>query len=412
MARYFFFLGMLLILTRLSFGQAIKHPDLSDYNDAKKRTLVISTGKFIYVNSQGQIDQDSAIQLSCRIYGLGRLFPYDEDFQGSVFAKYISLIDAGDITKVRAELNTLRDKVPVLLLLGSWYLFKAGSEKTDLDKAENYITDAVRLSRKAGYERETDLLAAKYFMKTGNIKEGRKYFSLAETYDLKTGSQLNLANDYLANGDYLPFNQPEKILFLEKAMKLFQKLDAKEKQIEAMTYIIGVHFLYDWDLTEKELFQLLALQQKSGFRHIQFTYCVLAYLYTSKKENFKSLSFAQKCLKTMQETGDDFLIPIPYQQIGEVYNELDQHEEALKYYQKGYASKDRNTMIFWDRCFANAATALAFTNRENEALSLIREITTACPPVTLFDKALVAYLKGTCYDDLHDTTLAEKYYDE
>ena len=143
-----YFLAILQWLCLFSIGQSIRHPDLSDYNEAKKRLLVISTGKFIYNVAQGQIDLDSSLLLSCRIYGLSRMLPYDEGFESASLAKYISLLDSGKSGTMEASLKEFKkvDQLPLLLLLGSYYLFKAGDYKNDLLKAKYFISNALQIA--------------------------------------------------------------------------------------------------------------------------------------------------------------------------------------------------------------------------------------------------------------------------
>lgn len=389
--RCFFLLCVCIFLQNVVKGQSPQ----SSYDILKLRLLVISTGHFIYDVSQGQIDQDSANLLACRMYGLPRLLPYDEGFSDGVTSPTSKLIDAGKIRVVTNVLNYTEgeNKLRILLELGAYYLFKPGNEKADMDSALLFIQRAQALSVETGWQKESLSLLGKYYFQAGNIAESQRCFSQV--------------GDPFANGKYLPPADPKKLSYLERSLELFRKQQMREKEIEARMEIARVYPA----LAEKQLQAILQLQKAIGFRHTLYTTYALSCLADLKADHMTSLSYTRQSIENMQETGDVGLACIFYMQMGNVYSHLDKPAEALSWFKRSYAGKKSpETKLFWYKGFMSAAHLLAYLNRDEEALSLIQEMVIPFPPTSTFDKMYLALIKGYCYEQQKNNTLAEENY--
>lgn len=396
--RCFFLLCVCIFLQNAVEGQSLP----GNYDILKQRLLVIGTGNFIYSVSQGQIDADSANLLACRMYGLPRLLPYDEGFSDGPTSPTSKLIDAGKIKVVTNVLNYTEgeNKLRILLELGAYYLFKPGSEKTDMDSALAFIQRAQALSAETGlkkWQNESLSLLGKYYFQAGNIAESQRCFSQAG------GDALAFENQ----GKYLPVADPRKLSYLERSLELFRKQRMKEKEIEVRMEMAAVYPA----LAEKQLQEILLLQKAIGFRHTLYTTYALSGIADLKADHMTSLSYTRQSIENMQETGDVTLACIFYMQMGNVYSHLDKPAEALSWFKKSYAGrKSPETQLFWYKGFMSAAHLLAYLNRGEEALSLIQEMVTTFPPASTFDKMYLALIKGYCYEQQKNNALAEENY--
>jgi two-component sensor histidine kinase len=401
--RCFFLLCVCTFLQNVVDGQSPQ----SSYDMLKQRLLVAGTGNFIYNESQGQIDRDSANLFACRMYGYNRLLPYNEGFSDGVISPTSKLIDAGKIEVITNLLNYTEglNKMRILLELGAYYLFKPGSQKKDMDSAWLFIQQANALSVEPAsniWQSECLSLLGKYYYQAGNMAESQKCFS--KVVDVAGADPTSLAPAYENQGKYLPDQDPKKISYLERSLELYRKLQMKEKEIEVRMYIADANH----SLAEKQWQQILILQRAIGFRHTLYTEYALSYLADQKN----ALSYARQALDNMQETGDSALACLFYTRMGTVYSHLNKPEEALAWYQKSYAGKKNSaTQDLWYKGFISAANLLAFLGRAEEALSLMQEITAGFPPSSAFDKMRLAFIKGYSYERLKDNTLAAVNYD-
>lgn len=395
--RCFFLLCVCIFLQNAVDGQS-PH---GNYDMLKQRLLVTGTGNFIYNESRGLIDRDSANLFACRIYGYNRLLPYNEGFSDGVISPTSKLIDAGKIGVITNLLNYTegQNKTRILLELGAYYLFKPGSEKTDMDSALLFLQQANTLNIWQG---ECLSLLGKYYYQAGNITESQKCFS--KVTDAAGTDPVNLAPAYENQGKYLPDSDPKKTSYLERSLELYRKLQMKEKEIELRMYIAEANSSH----AEKQWQQILALQNAIGFRHSLYAYYALSCLADRKN----AISYARQAIENMQETGDSTLACLFYTRMGAVYSHLNKPEEALAWYRKSYAGKkNKATQDLWYKGFISTANLLAYLGRAEEALSIMQEITNSFPPTSTFDKMRLAFIKGYSYERLKDNTLAAVNYD-
>src|SRR5882757_4256856 len=102
MIRYLLFSCLWMVLYCGAAAQLPATP-ATDYKDiARQRLLLFATCKFIYVSSQGQMDEDSAMLFACHMYGLSRLLPYNGGYSDGTPSAGSRLIDNGKIRAATA----------------------------------------------------------------------------------------------------------------------------------------------------------------------------------------------------------------------------------------------------------------------------------------------------------------------
>lgn len=410
--RYFFLLCVCVFVQNGAKSQTRPGVVQNSYDISKQRLLVTSTGQFIYTASQGQMDEDSAMLLACKMYGLNRLLPYNEGFSDGEISPASNLLHAGKTAVVKNLLNYAEgpNKIRLLLELGTYYLFKPGNAKTDLDSALLFIREATTSSNTAAlakWQHESLSLLGKYYFQTGDLEESQQYFTQVINACIAADDQRGLALAYENRGKYLPYNDPAKLPYLEKALVLCRKLQLKEKEIALLMEMAGFNFIFNKPLAEKQLQEALVLQNAIGYRHTMYTSYALSCLADLRSDHITALNYAKQSLGNMQETGTSFLSCLFYMRMGDVHKE----NEALAWFKRSLAdTKTQETQPFWYKSFLSAVKELITMDRIEEALALIRETSVPFPPNSVFNKMQLAVLTGQCYDKLQDYVPAEENY--
>ncbi|CCH52728.1 signal transduction histidine kinase [Fibrisoma limi BUZ 3] len=393
-------------------------PDSAVYSDvARQRLLIRITAQYIHTVSQGQIDMDSAIRIPCRVYQLSPLLAYNEGYNDGdgKNSAVTRLLDAGKIMEAQALLSKQRQEARFWLLLdfGRYFVFKQGAEKADLDQASNYINEALLLSKKAPikWQVESMALRAHCLHQTGLSAEGQKVFDELITLCDRSGNLLASARLLLRAGELLPYGDPERLKKFEKALSIFRKVNAKDKEIETLSLINIEYFVAKkYDVAEKYLRTIVKLQAQINFRHQQYPNDALSWLAYRKGALTDALSYSNKSLASVSSKADSTFISYFYTRRGLVYERLHKLDEALTWYDKGLENRTLETRLFWYRAVIGKVLMLNKMGRAKEALPLLKEAKRKYPPNSYFDKMHFAFLLGTTYANLKKSSLAESNY--
>jgi two-component system, sensor histidine kinase PdtaS len=412
--------GTLLVLSiavGLTADHASAQPPSTYYDTAKQRLLALSAAQFITNVTQGEIEPDSAQRFACRIYGLGRLLPYNEDFPKGTSIEGSRLIETGDLPGARRlepKLNGM-DRLRLSLDLGAFYLFKPGTAQLDLDSALFFIQQAVRLGHSLGLASgfiPANSLLGKYYYQAGQPALGATAFARVIAICEQQQDQQGLALAFENAGQYLTFNDPDRVTNLQRSLALYQRLGLKEKQIEVLSLIVTGHFWTDWKKAAGELQRVSGLQTAIGFRHTHFLQCVEAYLSSQAGDRIAALEDCNKALESINNSGDTSWNCIVDERMGAVYILLGKTEEAIAWFEKGLeGAKSRETQPFWYPCFLSLLNTLIDIDRIQEALSYMKKMDARYPPLTSLDKLYLASNQAYVFDHLGQDAAAQKNFD-
>ena len=409
---------LLLLICNITRGQIVSSSPVEYYNTSMKRLLALSAGNYINQVTQGQIDADSAVMMACQMYHINRLIPYNENYDGDLITPGMKLIDAGKISQARELMLTQKpeDKIRTLFELASYYLFKPGGGQPSLDSAQKYIkyADAATNVKSQQYLHDVCLtFYGQYFCRTGNIKEGQKYFDLSVKSLTEQNKIAALTATLIDQAAYLQYNDPEKFKILQRSLSLSQQYHEKIKEIQALSGILTIHFVTNFDLAQRELIEVLDLQKKIGFKHLQFVENTLAYIYVAKYDFMKALSYSQKSIDDMQITGDLALSSIYYMKNADILIKLNQRDEAFRLYDKILSgNKTKQNQIFWYKSFFQELAFLEENGHYKQEYELIQKITKPFPPNTVFDKMYLAEIEGNYYQRTGQKAIAEAEYNQ
>ena len=121
-----------------------------------------------------------------------------------------------------------------------------------------------------------------------------------------------------------------------------------------------------------------------------------------------ALKHARNAFDNMQWSGITAIQGTFYMRLGVLHGFLGKDNDALAYYKKGLENRSRETHVFWFKSLLFATSLLWDMHRPDEALSLMKQVTTEFPPVTPWEKAQVFSITGACYETLDNYKMANE----
>jgi two-component sensor histidine kinase len=402
----------LTILATGSYAQS----DISGYDDvAKKRLLIRITAQYLQTISQGQIDMDSAVRIPCNVYRLSPLLAYNEGYSNGAPSAGSRLLDAGKVKEAKVLLTKLHGpaRIRLLIELGSYFLFKPGTQKTELDQASKYIDEALTLSKAASVEWQIESmnLKAQLLHQSGFADESQKLFADVVAFSERRGHSLASARALLSSGEVLHYGDPGRLPKFEKALSIFRAKKSKEKEIETLSLINIENFVGKrYDVAENLLHKIIKQQTEIRFHHTQYPYDALSWLAYRKGALTDALTYSTKSLASVTSRPDSVFVSLFYTRRGLVYERLFKYEEALEWFNKGLVNKSLDLKLYWYRSLIGKAGMLNNIGRAKEALPLLKDAERNYPPTSYFEQMHFALLLGITYENLKKIDLAENNY--
>jgi len=386
----------------------------SGYTDlAKQRLLIHLTSDYLHTISQGQIDKDSAVRASCRLYNLSILIPNNESYNNGTKTPAIKLLEEDKVNQAKKLLPNLKGENRFLLLLelSNYYIFKSGAEKSDLNEAEKYLNEVLLQKNTTKWKIGAMMLKANLLNQKGNAAESQKLYTEIEKLCKQSGNNLDLARALLESGKVLQYNDPKRLVYFQKALSIFQTLKQKEKEIETLSQINIEYFIARrFDDSQKLTNKILPLQKEIKYYHNQYAFDVLSFLSYRKGDLVKALYYSNKSIESMRSKEDSIFKALFFVRRGGLYKYSNKNQEALLWYTKALENNTRETILYWYKAFLSKIWILNKLNRSNEALALLKKTENEFPPNTDFEKMHFALLLGETYESLKKTDLAEKNY--
>jgi two-component system, sensor histidine kinase PdtaS len=388
---------------------------IANYSASQKRLLVVTTSQFINFLTQNNLDQDTVMAMAARITGIPFLTPYTGSFRDHAGSVGTDLINTGKIYQAIQLLNKLegQKQIQLLLELGIWYLHQPGARKSDLDSADHYIQAASRLSLASKYDEwgyECLYLRGEWYHQGGDVAESKKVFLQIVSASQLNGNRQMLARTYQRLGEILPYNDSMRLTYFNKSLELYQALQLKENEIELLGNIASYHRHSGPYLVEKDLRDILSLQQSTGFKHVLYTQYQLAHALVLRAKYLEALEYANAALATLKWSGISALTGSFLMRVGTCYESLGKKEEALSWFRQSLAIRSGETHFFWYKSLIFASELLVAMNRAKESLLLLDTITGEFPPVTMWEKVQVLSEKGDCHQKLQEPLLADENY--
>lgn len=394
-------------------GQSTETPYVND--TAKQRLLIHITAHYLHTASQGQIDMDSAIRIPCKVYKLNPLLAYNEGYSSGKQSAGSMLLGLGNIKEATALLPGLHGeaRLQLLLELCTYFVFKPGTEKNDLNLADKYINEAMALSETISdkWKIESQILKAHLLHQSGLGDESQEIFDQTIQLCERTGNTMALARVLLSAGKLLHYGHPSRLSKFEKARSIFKTLHAKEKEIETGSEITIEHFAFKrYDLAKQFALKSVELEKEINYHHLQYAYAALSYMAMQTGDAVGAFSYSNKCLESVTTRADSVFISLFLNQRAGMFFSISKDDEAMAFYDKALENKTEETRLYWYKAFISKVEGLNILNRSEEALVLLKETGSEFPPISIFEKMYFAKVIGETYERQRKFDLAEDNY--
>jgi two-component sensor histidine kinase len=387
-----FFIAAGLTAAIRSLGQSDRSQPSFGYSVAKQRLQLKLTTSFVYFSMQGQLDMDSSAIMVSEGEHLPYSLYFDEDY-------------------VNGPDNNIKE----LLKAGSYYLFKSGAYKNDLDSALPLLLSAKQEADniKDIYFQNAVLAAlGRYYLQSNNVQESKRCFTEAVELARKANKPGILFRSLANRGSNAGFNDQQKEKDLNEALQLSRQLRDTTGEIELLTRIYEIHFVHQqYDTVRKQLLHVTELEKLIGFKHIHYNYYVLSYLDYTAGDYANVFSKAKTAVAIMESNRDFAFSNFFYGNMANIYARFYNYEKSLEWLTKSLQQEPANMANrLWYHQFCTIAMNVAKFGHPQQALDFVLNTIKKYPPVSADNKFHVAYFLGTAYGLLNQPDLCEKYF--
>ncbi|SIN91408.1 histidine kinase dimerization/phosphoacceptor domain -containing protein [Chitinophaga niabensis] len=376
------------------FGQTNAGRSSFGYSIPKQRLQFELTTSFVYFVMLRRLDMDSAAILVSEGEHLPHSLYYDRDF-----------IDGPD------------NQIKSLLRQGSYYLFKAGADKKDLDAALPFF-----LSAKAEADKTRDVywrnaaltLLAKYYLQSNEPAKSKDYFTQAVNLARRSNNPVILARALANRGTAAGFDDPQKEADFNESLKLVRQQRDTVSEIKMLTGIYEVHFVQQkFDTVKKQLLHVTELEKLIGFKHTHYNHYVLSYLNFFVGDMTDGFTECKEAIAIMEANQDFAFSSFFYGNMGYQYLRFENYEKAMEWLNKSIQREPVNVAKrIWYADFYFIAIGISTFGEPQLALQLVQKTIAAYPPESMVEKMHVAHVLGKIHHQLGKLDLAGKYYDE
>ncbi|QDK77534.1 sensor histidine kinase [Spirosoma sp. KCTC 42546] len=308
-------------------------------------------------------------------------------------------------------------QVEFALQMADYYMFKSEATRIDIDSAFVFIKRAEKKNNELHslkWREEILYFLSEYYYKVGDINKGKQY----SIYLSNTIGKLKSIENQIQIWHRIAFILPKrdtigltKLNCFERITALYQRLNNTVKVLETQMYIADVHLMQDkFDLAEKEFFQLLANYKAIHFPNLHYVYNYLSVINNRRGDYKKCLHYSLLCVESMEKTNDKAGAVNLYSRLANIYHELGQTENCIRYYRKVFNCPISNPVDFYTVREAGLfVRELIALNRHKEAFSFIKTFSNEHPPADYYGKASLARTFAYYYNNIHNQPVAEKY---
>lgn len=377
-----------------SYAQQSQPQSAFGYSADKQRLQLKLTTSFAYFGMQGQLDMDSAAILVSEGEQLPYSLYYDEDY-------------------VTGPNNNIKE----LLKRGSYFLFKSGTNKNDLDSALVLLLAAKQDAekRKDIYFQHAALAAlGRCYLQRGDPARGKSIFSEAVDLARKSKNQTILFRALANRGTYAAFNDDQKEKDLNESLQLSRQLRDKVGEIEMLTRIYEIYFVFQkFDTVRTQLMHVTELENSIGYRHIHYNYYVYSFLDFQAMDYVNAFSNAKKAIEIMEANHDYAFSNFFYGNMSNLYVRFENYEKAREWLSKSLMQEPSNkAKRIWYHQFCNIALGIAKFGKTQEAIDLMLQTIQKYPPLTADQKFHVAHMLGYSYNRIDQRELSFRYFGE
>lgn len=394
---------------------------LKNANDdtAKVGSLMKLCSYYYYRRSQKFNDLDSVLIYAKKAKEISESLKYKDGVNEANFLFCKTYAAQNNVDKALPYLSvTAKDQqIRLLIVMGEHYLYLPGETKSNLAKAFPYLSKANGLSdviRSPYWKNESLAVLGKYYFENGEFAKGEKSFLEIIGFFKKAGNKSAEAHWWEDLGRYSPDNDStfmHVIASLQNSRNLYHEINdlkSEEGVLEEIGEVYEEHHQYAPAVKHLEIAAniLTSLKIKN---HI-LLYLILAETNYYMGNLDKALYYNFGAIKNMEEFNDSHRIFFAYLSIGEIYQQIGQHENSIKYYKLALDNVAIINDLYNYFICKNICQELILQGKPRQALAFLSEFIAKKPPVRYSDQESIAIAFGDCYQALKQFDLAEKYY--
>lgn len=296
----------------------------------------------------------------------------------------VSKEEADSLLKSLPAIKSDLYRMDIFLKVAEYYIFKAGEEKADFDKAEEYMGKASILNAKLKSE---DADAFQVLLRSQIAKESRQTKvakEMAEKAVAKLSNGKNkfyLGTAYFCLSEYYSWGNIDESAEKRRLVDLAAQSFEQTKNLEQLAYCLklGADLYALNDEREKALDKLnrcLQIYEALKYTALQGVYVLYSNIYYTEGNYKQALNYGLMALKNAQAGGDSSMSLCQINNyIGITLVRLKEDEKAIAYYQdalkvaRRYNDNDAVLQIM-----ANTVQAYIELKKPNEALSFMRTL--------------------------------------
>ncbi len=287
-----------------------------------------------------------------RLWPLGLIlfsFPTSAQF-------FIPINEIGGLLKTLQHAKPDTNRVKLLVKVGHIYVIKHGELASDLDTALLLSQQAYGLSRSLNYPRGRGLsylIAAQAYREKGQKERGWQLTQRAIALLTKYGSPEDRADMYIEQAAYHTVSSEgltEQIRLYEQIVPLLEHVGNPLKLADALAYLGDLYQLHSSNIQALiNLRRALALYKSIGHTRLEEIYDLLGFVSSKVGDYEEGIRYGLLAMKTVESAKDSVKLTKVYSRLGITYQELNQPDKALIYFDKSLRSAQnqysRSTII-------------------------------------------------------------------
>ncbi|UOQ68322.1 tetratricopeptide repeat-containing sensor histidine kinase [Hymenobacter volaticus] len=254
------------------------------------------------------------------------------------------LLDSAAVARLYTQLRQSQpdtNRVQLLLQLGTDVLDRSEELDVDFKPAWSFYRQAQALSATLHYQ--TGLISCLYMRGRlqsiasadtsglSSIRRGIKLSQQQHRSRLEALGWFHLGNSYPRVAYYLPLS----IACFQRAGNLYRQLGRRGETAYMLKQVADMHLLQGNSVQAlKELEQVVPLYKAAGYRKLHYSYDLLLAANRQLGNYKEALRYGLATIETAQATHDTISIEGFYSRVAALYNELEEPDKALHYYQK------------------------------------------------------------------------------
>lgn len=406
------------LLLALLFIPQYGFPQKPVLHTPQQRLLLEMAATFVLGEKDFMIDFDSAV-VEASIYNrMDRILLIGEGFYEHPEGIQNTWPDEGNVALLRKNLHgaTAVEKAKLLTLLGAMYVFRPGSQLSDMRNAYDYLTKAKVAAQDAGQPalvNQALILLGKYYLERQQFDTAAICFKEVIHAAEKSGDKATEAKAWYYWGLYHPFDMnsfDERRGYLEKALTLYKQMNNEEKQALCYYYIGGLQYFVNGFPESREAFlTALRICRKIRFPYTHYPNFFLATALMRVGHYPDGMVAALDAMKTVGNTADSLSYGNIYHLMGNLSDKNGVgSDEDIFWYKKAMQEyiKFGNPGMY--KLIIEMTKYMNHHDQSKAALRMIQDIMKKYPPLTPVQMQDAAMALGNTYAFLGRNDLAEE----